>query len=117
MKSFQERFWAKVNKEGPVPKGAHTPNTPCWLWTADNARDRVVAGMAKGVSLPGESNPRSKLTAFQVREIRTLYAAGGSRQADLARKYGLSQSVVSRIIRRVAWPHVAANLNSATVRS
>jgi HNH endonuclease len=31
--TFQERFWAKVNKDGPVP--AHCPDLgPCWVWTA-----------------------------------------------------------------------------------
>lgn len=28
-----ERFWAKVNKDGPIP--AHVPELgPCWVWTA-----------------------------------------------------------------------------------
>lgn len=31
--SLAERFWAKVNKDGPVP--AHVPELgPCWIWTA-----------------------------------------------------------------------------------
>jgi hypothetical protein len=30
---LKDRFWAKVNKDGPVP--AHRPELgPCWLWTA-----------------------------------------------------------------------------------
>jgi len=30
--SFEERFWAKVNKNGPVPK--HRPELgQCWIWT------------------------------------------------------------------------------------
>lgn len=30
--TFPERFWAKVNKNGPVPK--HRPELgPCWVWT------------------------------------------------------------------------------------
>ena len=29
----EERFWAKVNKNGPIPE--HCPELgPCWLWTA-----------------------------------------------------------------------------------
>lgn len=32
--SLEQRFWAKVNKDGPVP--THRPELgPCWLWTAD----------------------------------------------------------------------------------
>lgn len=34
-----ERFWAKVNKEGPVPE--HCPELgPCWIWT----RGKTTAG-------------------------------------------------------------------------
>ena len=30
---LQERFWEKVNKDGPIP--LHCPELgPCWLWTA-----------------------------------------------------------------------------------
>lgn len=30
--TFPQRFWAKVNKNGPVPK--HRPELgPCWVWT------------------------------------------------------------------------------------
>jgi hypothetical protein len=33
MYSWEARFWAKVNKDGPVP--AHRSELgPCWLWTA-----------------------------------------------------------------------------------
>jgi hypothetical protein len=32
-RSVAERFWAKVNKQGPIPE--HCPELgPCWLWTA-----------------------------------------------------------------------------------
>src|SRR5690348_13985474 len=33
---IEQRFWAKVNKDGPPP--AHCPELgPCWLWTASTA--------------------------------------------------------------------------------
>jgi len=33
--SVEERFWSKVNKDGPVP--SHVPELgKCWLWTASN---------------------------------------------------------------------------------
>lgn len=32
-RSLSERFWEKVNKDGPVP--AYAPELgPCWIWTA-----------------------------------------------------------------------------------
>jgi hypothetical protein len=31
MKTLEERFWEKVDKNGPVP--AHRPELgPCWVW-------------------------------------------------------------------------------------
>jgi hypothetical protein len=33
MKPLAERFWSKVNKDGPIPE--HCPELgPCWVWTA-----------------------------------------------------------------------------------
>lgn len=36
--SDRERFWAKVNKDGPIPDTSdpliNAPATPCWIWTA-----------------------------------------------------------------------------------
>jgi len=40
MPMLEERFWAKVDKNGPVP-GADTlaaGKGPCWLWTASKTR-------------------------------------------------------------------------------
>lgn len=35
---FKERFWAKVDRDGPVPE--HRPDLgPCWLWAAGLNRD------------------------------------------------------------------------------
>lgn len=32
-RTVEERFWSKVNKDGPVPE--HRPDLgPCWVWTA-----------------------------------------------------------------------------------
>ena len=44
------RFWAKVNKDGPIP--AHHPELgPCWIWTAatdPKGYGRFGIGMEKG---------------------------------------------------------------------
>ena len=49
----------------------------------------------------------AKLTPTKVRNIRRAYAEpGGPTQAELARKYGVSRSCVSCIVRRVTWPDV-----------
>ena len=50
MPTVEERFWAKVDKDGPSPQ--HKPELgPCWLWTAGKAErgyGRIaVAGRVK----------------------------------------------------------------------
>lgn len=55
--------------------------------------------------LHGERNPAARLTAEQVATIRDLYASG-ARQIDLAADYGISQPLVSQIIRRKVWAHI-----------
>lgn len=103
---------------GPIPGGmcvCHTcDNRACvnpahlFLGTnADNVRDRV----AKGRTAPhhGEHNPNARLRERDVHNIRSAYAAGGVRQADLADQYGVRQVAISRIVRHVSWPTVGAS--------
>lgn len=157
-----ERFWAKVDKAGPVHP---VLGTRCWLWTgararyghigeggrggrllvssrvawelqrgsipngmnvlhrcdvptcvridhlflgthADNAADRD--GKGRGVvpkSGPGETNPAHKLTAQEVLSIRDLVARGHTR-SDVAARFGVDPSNVSRIVTRASWSHL-----------
>jgi HNH endonuclease len=47
--TFDERFWAKVDKNGPVP--AHRPELgPCWIWTAGlgNGYGKILARKQNG---------------------------------------------------------------------
>jgi len=45
VKTVEERFWAKVNKQGPV---AYEGMTPCWLWTGgDDGRSAIGEGYGK----------------------------------------------------------------------
>jgi len=59
-----------------------------------------------GTSTRGERNPSAKLTKDDIRSIRATYAAGGATQSALGVLYGVSQGVVSLIVRRKAWAHV-----------
>lgn len=159
----KDRFWSKVDKNGPIP--AHAPELgECWIWTAgtvagtygkfridcvhygshrvawtlefgeippgllimhrcDNVRCVRPAHLELGTNLEnirdmdrkgrrgsippvmrGEKNPSAKLTAEQVNSIRD--ATG--RQVDIARRFGVVQTTVSRIKRRdpKGWRHV-----------
>lgn len=53
----------------------------------------------------GSAHRLAKLTDADVLDIRARLAAGET-QIALARAHGVAKSLVSRIARRVAWPHV-----------
>jgi predicted XRE-type DNA-binding protein len=67
----------------------------------DNAIDDVRNG-----GRTGSANGNAKLTEDIVREIRRLYATGEFSQRELARRFGVSQSVISRIVGRQIWKHI-----------
>lgn len=54
----------------------------------------------------GEKCYAAKLTNEQVQKIRDLYATGLHSQTALAHEFGISQTQVSRVIRRKKWSHV-----------
>jgi hypothetical protein len=69
---------------------------------ADNARDMVEAGrQAKGVD-----HGRAKLTEEQVLEIRRRHAAGGVTQLALGDEFGVTNALISYIVRRKIWSHL-----------
>ena len=69
----------------------------------DNHSDKT----AKDRQHKGERFPQSKATEDQVLAIRSLYARGEMNQRQLSEIFGINQSVVSRIISRKIWKHVA----------
>lgn len=79
----------------------------------DNALDMVMKGRESNGSLinqatrpRGERHGNAKLKEHQVREIRSL-AEHGATQRSIAERAGITQSVVSRVVRREIWRHVA----------
>jgi hypothetical protein len=55
----------------------------------------------------GERVGLAKLTGVAVQELRVLYATRQFRQVDLAARFGVTQTMISNIVRGVAWRHVA----------
>jgi hypothetical protein len=70
----------------------------------ENMKDRSAKNRC--CPMRGEQNGRAKLTEIDVRDIRNKYAEKIHTQAELGYKYGVSNQVICRIIRRQQWPHV-----------
>lgn len=75
---------------------------------ADNIRDAAskgrlnLAGLSKGrVPLKGERNGGARLSRESVEEIRSL--AGSVSQTELAKRYEVNQSTISRLLSRRSW--------------
>ena len=67
---------------------------------ADNARDRNTKG--RNSPRTGTNNGRARLTPEQVDLIRVGYRAGAL-QRELARRFGVDQTQISRIVRGERW--------------
>jgi hypothetical protein len=98
---------------GCIPNGLevlhHCDNPPCvepshlFLGTkADNCYDKC----SKGRQPSGEQHGNAFLTEKQVRLIRQRYATGKVYQKDLAAEFGVTQALISSIVRRAIWKNV-----------
>lgn len=52
---------------------------------------------------------RAKLTAKQVRKIRTLYQSGRYSHRSLSLVFGVSTATISQVIHRDTWRHVGSH--------
>lgn len=71
-----------------------------WDTPKGNALDRLRHGTYQF----GERNPRAKLSAEQVCEIRATAVQGG--YLDIANRYGITPDYVGSIVARRRWNHV-----------
>lgn len=70
-------------------------------------RTNQLDAYAKGRKVqPRSQHANAKLTAAQVVEIRRRYDTGESKQIPLAKEYGVSQRVISLIVRRETYKDV-----------
>lgn len=98
---------------GPIPEGHvvrhKCDNPPCMNpdhlepgTPADNSADCV----ARGRSLKGALSPSAKLTADEVREIRSEYELGIMTQKMLGDVYGVDAYAISAVVRRLQYADV-----------
>lgn len=99
---------------GPIPEGLwvlhRCDNRKCvnpehlFLGTNDdNVKDKVSKGRQS--RLPGSANGCARLTEDDIPVIREL-CARGCPQRDVAAVFGVSQPMISLIVRREKWAHV-----------
>lgn len=70
----------------------------------DNTTDKWAKG--RGVALIGEAHGMAKLTDEQVLEIRRIYSTRGATQKALAKRYGVSPSMIRFIVAGQSWTHL-----------
>lgn len=78
-----------AHKCGKGDKGCYSPNCVYWATPSENIADKV----RHGTDFRGERSPNAILTDAEARQI---YKAKGARE-DLAKKFGISPTTVSRI--------------------
>jgi hypothetical protein len=87
----------RKNTQDAVTRGLHDYTRPSYL------ASRRRAGASVKTRYRGATNANAKLSDEEVAGMRGLYAAGGIRQVDLAAQFGISQTQVSRILRKASW--------------
>lgn len=100
---------------GEIPAGmcvCHRCDNPCCVDPehlfigshSANMADMKHKGRRKNVNT-GTENGRAIISQSIADEIRDKYVRGSIKQVDLAHEYGVSQPLISRIIRNKHWIH------------
>lgn len=107
---YAHRLSWELNR-GPIRDGLHVLHrcdvpaccNPDHLFLGTHD-DNMADMLRKGRAPHGVSHGRSRLTEDQVREIRAAHGRG-VRPIDLARKHGVSDSAIHKIINWTTWSH------------
>ena len=78
-----------------------------WTTQLENIHHSIEAGRF----IKGEKVKNSKLTASQVREIRSKIKNKEISQCKLAKELGVTQNCISEIVNRKTWQHVSDEEN------
>lgn len=94
-----------IDPNRPVCHACDNPpcGNPAHLWQGTNAENNADRN-AKGRQALGERSNRSRLTAADVRLIRSL--EGAMSYPQIAQRFGVSDHAIHCIIRRKTWRHV-----------
>lgn len=73
----------------------------------ENMADMMAKGRWSPPCIKGSAHGNAVLTESEVRSIRDRYAKGGVTQQALGDEFGVRQTLISQIVLRQAWKHVA----------
>lgn len=91
-----QQFLPQVNHKNGIKTDNNASNLE-WV----TAQQNILHAFSNSLmSATGEDNGRAKLTMYQVKEIR---ACKSMTQVGIAKKYGVSPSLISGIINNKAW--------------
>jgi hypothetical protein len=108
---------------GPAPTAEHcalhdddvksnnTPSNLSWGTNKKNGEDRV----RNGISVRGTRVNTARLTEDQVLEIRVL-ASEGATNLSLARRFGVPDGQISKIVRGIDWKHIGGPIRGILTR-
>jgi hypothetical protein len=82
----------------------------------DNMNDMKERGRSHLHGAKGILNPIAKLDDSAVLSIREIYATGQYTQKELEAAYGIDQTVISDIVRGIAWPHVGGPITTNGIK-
>lgn len=68
--------------------------------------DNMADAVAKGRMSKGIERPLAKLSEPEIISIRKRYLTGGISQRQLAKDFGVSQSLISLIVSKKYWKHI-----------
>lgn len=117
-KTYRAHRVAWELSRGDIPKGMNVlhrcDNPPCcnvghlFLGTkADNSKDMVLKGRHRNGLMLGISNPACKLSDEDVRQIKETQSRSKRVGALLARRFGVSKTVINAIKRGELWKHIS----------
>lgn len=75
------------------------PNHLRWATSTENQADKLI----HDTHLRGERNHQHKLTCDEVRQIRSVYAAGNIKMDDLAEIHAVGKSTIFKVVHRESW--------------
>ena len=102
----------ELNNKGKIPNGKFVCHkcdiplcvNPNHLFLGD-AITNMLDREKKGRGPQGERNWCTKLKETDIPKIRQLYLSG-TKQADLALQFGVSQGAISGVVNKTTWKHI-----------